>query len=89
MTMRDGGMANLCCMCDVEIPARADQVKDGYCSEKCWDDWWAQNKHRPLAAPYVPMQTTRLKFDTTQFQKDVNRGAGVPDALMNGDWTKK
>ena len=61
----DGGMANFCCMCDVEITTEPSGCRSGYCSEKCWDDWVEQHQDDAILVPYVPLQVTRLKFDTT------------------------
>lgn len=60
---KTGGMSNLCCMCEKEIPTQPSGVRHGYCSEECWQQWCKKHKDDAILAPYIPMQMTRLVMD--------------------------
>ena len=53
---------NICSECEIEMPETiANDVRLGYCSEECWNKWLDKHKDDYIFAPYIPMQTSKIK----------------------------
>lgn len=82
-------LSNLCCVCGVEVPVNANDTRQGYCSDACWNKWLDERKDKFLLQPYIPLQITPVlscsKPEPSDFAKKlmVAFGEATRDAVAS------